>query len=480
MLTETLLLALLGGCGGLVLAFGAMQFVKSLHLAGIPRLEQASLDYPVLLLTLIVSTLTGLLFGLVPAFRLSREDFAGGLKTRNGIGATAARPWMRHALVVSELALALVLLTGAGLLLKSFSRLNAVPRGFNPESVLTAKVGLPAAGYNEPARQTQFVERLLEGLRTAPEVRAVAVSTGLPFANADDAGIAFDGRDAGSPLVGTTANYYRVSPAYLAALQIPLSRGRLFTEADIAGRPPVVLINETMARRFFPDVDPIGRKLDIGGPTYMREIVGVVGDVKQAGLKTPPAPQVYEPFAQKPGRSFNIVVRGTGDPARLAETIRRSVLALDANLPVSDVRTMSDRVEDALTRDWFSVFLLGLFAALALVLTAVGIYGVIAYSVTQRTREIGIRLALGATPRGILQLVVGQSLRVVAIGLAMGLVAALALSRVFGSLLYNVAPRDPITFAAVPLLLLGVALMETFLPARRAVRVDPLETLRAE
>lgn len=252
------------------------------------------------------------------------------------------------------------------------------------------------------------------------------------------------------------------------------------TAADVADRPKVAVINETMARRFFPGEDPIGKRIDISGPTYLREIVGIVGDVKQEGLRTPPSPQVYEPFAQKPGRSFAVVVRSTADPGRCAEAIRQAVRTLDPNLPVSDVRLMQERVDAALVRDWFSVLLLGLFAALALVLALVGVYGVMAFSVAQRTREIGIRLALGATPSGILRLVLGQSFRLVLAGLAIGLGGSLALAGIIDRLLYDTGPRDPMTLAGVSLLLLAVAAVAALVPARRAARVEPVVTLRAE
>jgi putative ABC transport system permease protein len=281
-------------------------------------------------------------------------------------------------------------------------------------------------------------------------------------------------------MAGTAANHYRVTPIYLQAMQIPLIRGRLFTEQDTAASRPVVLINETMARRFFPDEDPIGKRLDISGPTYLREIVGVVGDVKQEGLRTPTPPQVYEPFLQKPSTAFALVVRGVGNPMRLAEVVRQRVLAVDKYQPVSDIRTLEDRIELSVTRDWLSAFLLGLFAILALVLAAVGIYGVIAYSVTQRTQEIGIRMALGAHSRGILQLVLGQSMRMVLLGLGLGLAGTLALTRILGSLLYEVKPRDPATIVAVSILLFAVALVAAFIPARRATKVDPMEALRYE
>jgi putative ABC transport system permease protein len=282
------------------------------------------------------------------------------------------------------------------------------------------------------------------------------------------------------PGPGTTANYFRVTPGYLRVMQIPLIRGRLITERDTATSPPVVLINETMARRFFPDEDPIGKRLDISGPTYMREIVGIVGDIKQESLRTPTPPQVYEPFAQKPASTLHVLLRAPVDPLRFAETVRQEVRAIDNAQPISAARPMEEIVARSLTRDRFSVSILGAFACLALILAAVGLYGLVAYFVTQRTNEIGVRIALGAEPRGIQRLVLVQSLRMVLIGLGLGLVGAVVVTGILRSLLYEVQPRDPMTFAVVTLLLVVVALAAAFIPARRAARVDPVIALRAE
>ena len=263
-------------------------------------------------------------------------------------------------------------------------------------------------------------------------------------------------------------------------MQIPLIRGRLITEQDTATSPPVVLINETMARRSFPDEDPIGKRLDITGNTYMREIVGIVGDIKQESVRTPTPPQVYEPFAQQPRPAFHVLLRAPGDPLRFAETVRQEVRAIDSAQPISQARLMEDVIARSLTRDRFSVFVLGAFACLALMLAAVGLYGVVAYVVTQRTNEIGVRMALGAEPRGIQRLVVVQSLRMVFVGLGLGLAGAIVVTGILRSLLYEVQPRDPMTFAIVTLLLVVVALAAAFIPARRAARVDPVTALRAE
>jgi putative ABC transport system permease protein len=478
LLTEAIVLAACGGMLGILLGYYGVSVVRKLPLAGIARLDQVGVDYSVLMFTLVLSVLTAVLFGLAPAFRLSRVDLQDGLKLGGRVSGAGAR--IRKVLVVSEVALALLLLTGAGLLMKSLSKLLEVDSGLNPRSVLTATVNLPAVNYREPYQQTQFVAQLLQRLSGLPEVRAAAVSTGLPFSGVQDSGIRFDGRPDGSPLVGTTANHYRVTPAYFQVMQIPLVRGRAFTERDTLRSQPVVVINETMAQRFFPDEDPIGKRLDISGPTYMREIVGVVGDVKQEGLRRPTAPQVYEAFPQKPSAVFRIVVKGAADPTSLAELVRREVTAIDKYQPVSAVRALEDIVAETVMRDRLSTLLLTLFALFALGLASIGIYGVIAYSVAQRTREIGIRRALGADNSRILQLMLGQSVRMVLLGLALGLVASFALTQVLESLLYEVTPYDPSAFISVSILLLSATMLAAAVPAVRALRVPPIVALRLE
>jgi putative ABC transport system permease protein len=300
----------------------------------------------------------------------------------------------------------------------------------------------------------------------------------MPLTSGEDAGIRFDGRT--GELSGTTANYFRVTPAFLCVLEIPLIRGRLITDQDTSTSSPVVLINETMARRFFPDEDPIGKRLDIAGPTYLREIVGVVGDVKHENLRMPAAPQVYEPFVQKPGTSIRVLLRTASNPLNFVDIVRQEVRAIDNAQPISDARELSDVVARTLTRDRFSVFVLGGFACLALIVAAVGLYGLVAYTVKQRTNEISVRMALGAEPRGIQRLVVVQSLRMVVLGVGLGLAVSLMLTGVVRSLLYEVQPSDPTTFAAAAVLQIGVGFAAAVIPARRAARVDPALALRAE
>jgi len=480
LVTETAMLSLLGGALGVAVAFGIFTVVRLWPSSGIHRLEETGLDPQALAFAMALSVGTGLLVGLIPALRLSGPDLHDALKTGGRAAGTPARTRIRNVLVGGEVALAVVLLVGAGLFIRSLWRLLDVPLGFNPRHVLAVTINLPATTYREPVQQVQFAERLLARLKSRPGVEAVGISTAFPLTGVTDVGIRFDRRSPESPLFATNANYFRVTPDYLRVMQIPLIRGRLFTDEDTAANTPVVLINETMARRSFPDEDPLGKRLDISGITFMREIVGIVADVKQEDVKTPTPPQVYEPFAQQPRSAFHVLLRAPADPLRFAATVREEVRAIDSAQPVSMARLMDEVVAGSMARDRLSVFVLGAFAVLALMLATVGLYGVVAYVVTLRTNEIGIRMALGADPRDIQRLVMAQSVRVVTIGVSVGLVAAVALSGILRSLLYEVQPRDPLTLVSVTIVLVAVALAAAFIPARRATRLDPVLALRAE
>ena len=478
LLTEAASLSLLGGALGLVLAYGSITLVRAWPWPGIYRLEETSLDPLALVFTIGLSIGTGVLFGLSPALRLARQDLQGELKNGGRVAGAAAATRIRNALVIAEVALAVVLLVGAGLFVRNLSRLLDVPLGFNPKQVLAVSISLPRAAYPEPSQQVGFAVGLLDRLKNVPGVDAVGIASTMPFTSGEDAGIRFDGRT--GELSGTTANYFRVTPAFLRVMEIPLIRGRLITDQDTSTSSPVVLINETMARRFFPDDDPIGKRLDIAGPTYLREIVGVVGDIKHENLRTSAAPQVYEPFAQKPGSSIRVLLRTQGNPLNVVDVVRQEVRAIDNAQPIADARELSEVVARSLTRDRFAVVVLGTFAGLAMIVAAVGLYGLVAYTVKQRTNEISVRMALGAEPRGIQRLVVVHTLRMVLLGVGLGLAVALALTGVVRSLLYEVQPSDPLTFAAVAVLQVGVGFAAAAIPARRAARVEPALTLRAE
>jgi putative ABC transport system permease protein len=478
LLIESAWLALLGGTVGVLLAQGGLrimlQFTQSLA-----RFDEVTIDAWALAFTFGVSLVAGVAFGVAPALRLAMLDLRESLNAESkGGGGSAMRRGTRAALVVAEVALALVLLIGAGLLTKSFQRLSVVDPGFRPDHVLTAQISLPTLKYPDPPQQTQFVDALLRRARSLPGATDVAISTSLPFSKVTDVGIRFD-RPPDAAVTGTIANYYAVTPDYFRVLGVRLLKGRLLTAHDIAGGPPVVVINETMAKRFFADQDPIGTRLDISGPTYMREIVGIVADVKQDGLNAEAQPQVYEPYGQKPNRGLYVLLRTAGDPATLAESLRRDVTAIDPDQPISQAMTMEQLVGRTLAPHTLSAMLFGAFAMLGLALAAVGVYGVMAYSVAQRTREIGVRMALGQPAGSILRMVLGQSLALVSIGIGLGLLAAFLLSRYLKSLLFEVDTTDPMIFALFSAVLLATALVAAAIPARRAARVDPLVALQA-
>jgi putative ABC transport system permease protein len=479
LLTEGLVLALTGGILGSSFAFISIVAISKFPLNNIPEFDKITIDHTVLLFTILLTTITGLLFGSLPAIRLSSTNLLDPLKSGSKASAGGKRTTFRSILVVSEVAFALVLLTGSSLVLKSFWHLLQVNTGFNPDNVVTANVDLPPIKYQKPYQQAQFAESLVEHLARLPDVRQAAISSGLPFKDAPDAGIRIDGRPLGASDSGTTANYYRVTPQYFRSMEIPLIYGRFFNEQDIAHNLSVVIINETMAKRFFPSENPIGKRIDIAGPTYLRQIVGVVGDVKQTGLKAAIGPQVYEPFAQKPSSSFNVVVRGPNSES-LAAAIRKQVSALDTELPVSQVTTMKEAVASSMTGDKFAAILLGIFSSLALMLAAVGIYGVIAYSVLQRMQEFGIRMAIGAGRGDILAIVFRHGLLLTTMGMLVGISGALFLTRLLTHLLFQVSPFDVTSFGSSVVLLGAISGIAFLIPAVRAARLDPMKVLRGE
>lgn len=479
LLAESALLAAIGGSLGVLVGLAGIGALKAFVPTGIPRLDQVGLDIRTLLYAMGVSAIAGLVFGILPALRMADGGLQSSLSMGGRVAGASSHGRLRHVFMVAEVALTLVLLTGAGLLLKSFNQLLHVRTGFQAERLLAATINLPPVKYREPRLQAEFANRLLEKLGGLPGIRQAAISAGLPFRGVDDVGIHFE-RPTDAGVIGTTANYYGVTSSYLKTMGIPLIRGRFFTEHDYATSTPVVVINEAMANTCFSNEDPIGKRLDISGPTYMREIVGVVGDVKQSSLKAQVAFQVYEPFLQKPSGDFFALLRGWGDPTRLAEVLRNQVWAIDKDQPVTDVRTMEESVAESMTQDRLSVFALALFASLALTLAATGIYGVFAYSFSQRTHEIGIRIALGARQEELLKLVLGQCLRLVLLAVAIGLAASAMLTRFIATLLYEVKPIDPFVWAGVSVILVGVALTAAFGPAWRASRIDPVIALKFE
>ena len=486
LLTESLLLSLLGGTLGLALAKWGMDLLLTLAPPDLPRLNNVSLDGRALVFTATITLLTAVIFGLVPALQSSKPNLNETMKDA-GRGSTEGgrRQRIRSTLVVLEVATALVLLVGAGLMIKSFWQLQKVDPGFNPDNALTVQVSLPKTKYPEESQQVAFFQQLIERVATLPGVQSAGAGHVVPLSG-NDFVLAFeiDGRPPLQPGVTQSTNYYSVSADYFKAMGIPLRRGRVFTERDIKDSPRVAVINETMAKKIFPDEDPIGKRITFdnrqkGNPEWF-EIVGIVGDVKQYGLDQTTTMQTYEPYIQQTFPYMTLVVRTTGDPTNLNAAIRSEVLKLDKEQPTTNFKTLNEFFSISIAQQRFSVVLLGVFAVVALVLSAVGIYGVLSYAVTQRTHEIGIRVALGAGRRDVLRLVVGQGMLLTVIGVAGGLGAAFALTRLMASLLFGVTATDAVTFASVASLLLAVALLACYIPARRATKVDPLVALRYE
>jgi predicted permease len=488
-LTENLLLAALGGALGIVVAHWAVQGLAAFGPADVPRLAQARVDGPMLAFVSAVTLGAGLLFGLAPALRLSARPPHAALK--EGRAGGVHRDRLRTALVVTEIALALVLLTGAGLLIRSAAALNGVDPGFDPTGLIAARVSLPATGYESPDQARTAFERLSEQLASAPGVTASGVASVAPLEDGSTNGLVPEGRPL--DIASSISSELRiVSPGYLAAMRIPLHRGRGFTDQDRQGAPLVMLINERLAREAFPGQDPIGKRIaccdgELGGDPSWKAVVGVVADVRAQGMGEEPEPEFYLPLAQAPRpawnwiqRSMTVAARGAGDPMRLVPGLREAVRAVDPALPLYEIGTMDDRITRSLGQARFSTALLTVFGAVALLLAAIGVFGVISYGVSQRTQEIGVRVALGADQRDVVRLIVRQGARLAGAGLLIGLAGAFATTRLLGSLLYRVSPTDPPTFLTGALVLGAAALAAAALPAIRAARLDPAVALRAE
>ncbi|HSB12437.1 MAG TPA: ABC transporter permease [Blastocatellia bacterium] len=482
-LTESVLLALMAGALGVALASWGVDLLVSAATGNIPRAAEISVDARVLGFTLLIAVVTGVAFGLAPALQASKADLNEALKdTARGSGGGSRRARIRSLLVVTEVALAVILLIGAGLLIRSFVRLQSVDAGFNPAHLLVANINLPASRYAQPTQRAAFYRRLNEELGSLPGVISAGATQALPLSGADArTPIAIDGRAVPPLPERPIVSVGIVSPDYFRTLGIPLLEGRFFAEQDNETGPVTVIINQSFARKFFADEDPIGKRILLGGvQTQAREIVGVVGDVRQRGLDSSPAEGFYISSYQRPQLAMAVVVRTEGPPLALSNAVRSRVIAIDKDQPVASVQTMEDVVSSSISNQRFTLLLLGLFAGVALVLAAIGIYSVMAYVVTQRTGEIGLRMALGAQGRDVLALVVGQGMTTALIGVAVGLAGAYALTRVMTSLLFSVTATDPITFVATPIILIGVALAACLVPARRAVKVDPMVALRYE
>jgi len=481
LLTESALLSALGAMLGLVFAIGTVSAVRNLSAVDLPRAHELGLDPRALGFAGLISLLAGMAFGLAPALHTSRPNLNDMLKDGARTCGASPRSRVRSGLIVAEVALSLVLLIGAGLLLNSFVRLLKVPPGINPRNVLTMQVTLPEQKYPDYERRAVFFERVLERIGSLPGVEAAGVTGTLPLAGwSYGTGFSIIGRRE-QPASGYAADHDFCSSEYFRTVGIPLLKGRFFDQRDQGDASRVVVISEALAREYFPNEEPLGQRIHLdvvsGRMDEGWEIVGVVGDVRQHGLGESARACVYRPQAAARSAA-NLVVRTTGAPLAMADSVRKAILEVDPSQPVANIRTMEDVLAASMARRRFTMTLLGGFAGAALLLAAMGLYGVIAYAVSQRTREIGIRMALGASRGTVLALVLRQGLTLAGIGVALGVPAALGLTRVLSNFLYEVKPGDPMTFAGVSVILLLVALLASWLPARRAARVDPMVALR--
>jgi len=484
LLTESLMLACISGvCGGLLAVWGVRMLVR-FSPTNIPRLEEISIDLTVLVFTAFIAVCTAVLFGLVPAWQSARANVSESLRGGRSSSDSLRGLGMRHGLVVAEVALTLILMIGAGLMMRSFRKLLDVDLGFDSRNLLTFRVNLPGAQYPRDDQLITFFRQLHERLESLPGVRSVGMNYSLPNVLEVKDSFTVEGQPLGPNDVPPIVPSLFASSGYFKTLGIPLLRGRLFADTDNVTSTPIVVINETLAHRYFASEDPIGRRIKLGGADRPKapwmEIVGVVGDVKYSGPDSAPEPAFYRSYVQVPLSTNYFVVRTEGDPLTIADSVRREVWALDRNMPVASLRTMENIVDERVGQPRFRAWLVTLFAVSALTLASVGVYGVVAYNVTQRTHEYGIRLALGATPREILKVTLFRSLRLTTAGLLIGVVASVFLMRTIRTLLFDVSPGDPVTFIATTLLLGSVAGIASFFPARKATRVDPMVSLRCD
>jgi putative ABC transport system permease protein len=489
LITESLLLSLAGGALGLLFAWASLGPLLKLSATSLPAVFAVSLDRWVLAFTLIVSVATGLLFGIVPALRTAKLDLRETLNEGSrGSTSGPGHHRIRGALVAAEIAMAMLLLVGSGLLLRSFSRLQDVPPGFQADHLLVADLPLSQGTYAKPEQRFGFFDRLVERAKSLPGVRSAGAASFLPVSGGGGLlHFNISGRPPKSPHDYTAAGYRTITPNYFETLGVPLEQGRFFTAADTEKAPAVVVINAAMARTYFPGENPLGKRMQIGATPVSdvpwMEVVGVVGDVRQ-GLDLDPKAEMYLPYRQAdqllPVFQLSIVLRTAADPMLDASALRSALAEIDPNQPLVRVRTMEENMAATVAQPRFRTWLIGIFAALALVLAGVGVYGVMSYTVTQRTNEIGIRVTLGAQPEDVFRIVVGEGLRLALAGVGVGILAALALTRLLRSFLFGVSAYDPLTFAEVAFVLTFVAVAASFFPARRATLVDPMVALRYE
>src|SRR5216683_5771157 len=477
LLSETAVLGLLGAATGIALAYWGVKALSSFLPSSLPQMNPIRVDYFVLGFALLLSAAASVAFGLVPAWFAANSNLQGSLREGGGrAGESSGRRRARNFLAAGEIALAMVLLVAAGLLLRSFANLMSVSPGFDVQHVMKADISLPRFQYSTPQQWTAFSDELLARIQAEPGLQDSAVAVPRPIADGQiNLGFDIVGNPPLSAGTSRTANYVAASPNYFRVMRIPLLAGRLFNQHDISTAPRVSVISEAMARIYFPNQDPLGKQLTFGFPPdggVAREIVGIVGDVRNVSLGQDPGPMMYVPFAQAPFWGANVVVRSTLSPSSVAAAIRQEVGKMDKDVPVTDVANLPDLIEASVAQPRFRTFLLGLFAAMALILAATGIFGVISYSVSQQTREIGIRMALGAQSGNVMKQVLKEGARLAAVGLALGLAGSLAATRLIATLLFGVKPVDPLTLAAVAAILASVTLAASYIPARRATRVD--------
>ena len=483
LITESVFLSTIAGVVGVGVAAATLRLLLNLAPAKLPRLNEISIDVRVLLFALLVSLITGVVFGLVPAIESSRPSL-----TNRSSGRSVRQNRTSSMLVIGEFAICMILLTGAGLLVRSFWMLTSLNPGFNPQNVLVARIWLPVP--NDPATDVyakvedrrNFVKEVLRRTSVLPGVTTAAMTTSVPLSN-DINPFPITVEDRAQSSDGLLAELVSVSPEYFTALGTPLLSGRVFQETDQIGAPPVALVDRFTAQRFWPGESAIGKRVKIGGPQSRQPwatIIGIVGDIRHDGIAVDGVPHLYFPIFQRVTKVLGVVLRGSADPSTLSEAVRQAIQAVDPNLPVFGIRTLSEMVQGSVAQQRFSAQLMASFAVLAMLLAAIGIYGVLSYSIGQRSREIGIRMALGARGTEVVWMIVWQGMRLILTGAAVGIVSAFGFSRLLARLLYGVSATDPWVFSTVAVLLIGVALLATYLPARRAIAIDPLLALRSE
>ena len=483
MLIESVLLAVSGAFAGVLLAIWGVDLLKSIGAQTVPRLREVDLDFTVLFATLIISVATGIIVGIVPGLASAKPELTEALK-EGGRGSTEGRRRnrLRNILVIAEVALALVLLTSAGLLMKSFVRLQNVSPGFDPHNVMTMEISLPKLKYNSNEAAVRFTDEAERRIAALPGVEAAAFTTILPLSGTNsDSSFAIEGRPNSDSDPFPDEEYREVSSDYFRVLQTPLQKGRFFTKSDTATSPPVIIINQALAKKYWPNEEAVGKRITFGNPkkkdAVWVTIVGIVGDIKHRSLDEDAKPEMYVPWAQDPYSTGILAVRSKQDPRNLVSAIRREVHAIDPAQPIAHVRSLEDVIADSVAPRRLSVVLLGVFAGVAILLASVGIYGVMSFLVVQRTHEIGVRMALGAQRADVLRLVLFRALKLVVLGVIIGLTLALFSTRVLAALLYRVSAFDAPTFALVAFTLAVVALLASYIPARRATRADPMIAL---